>query len=588
MKIMNIMRSEYPRPDFVREDWLTLNGEWDFEIDNGVSGKDREFFKRNGFNGKINVPFCPESSLSGVSNKDFMYCVWYGRSVEIPENWNGKNVIIHFGAADYRTTVYVNGKPAGEHSGGYTPFSFDITELLNSNGNYITVCCEDDVRSGKQPCGKQSDKYASYGCDYTRTTGIWQSVWLEAVNSTYIEKIKTIADISTPSVGIEAIVKGKPTGSIIKAEAFWEGKSVGTAKAAVTSTDTHINIPLSEKHLWEVGKGNLYDLKLTLEKDDTVIDSVTSYFGLRTVSLEDRAFKLNGETVFGRWVLDQGFYPDGIYTAPTVEALEKDILYSMELGFNGARLHEKVFEPYFLYYADKHGYMVWGEHANWALDITTPEGIEHFLPEWLEAVDRDFNHPSIIGWCPFNETTPHQDPMVIKTVYLATKAADRTRIVNNTSGWYHVIPEIYDVHNYEQNPAEFNKFYCRLNEGILEETPYVLSDMQSYDGKLPVFVSEYGGAWWSYEKAHADFANANEDEGWGYGDAPKTPEEFLERYKGLTEVLLHNEFIMGFCYTQLYDVEQEQNGLMTYDRKFKFDPKLIREINSQPAAIERK
>lgn len=579
---MNVLRNEYPRPDFVRSEWLSLNGEWDFEVDNSLSGIEKNFYEKKTFSQKIIVPFCPESDLSGIANKDFMNCVWYKREFEIPKEWNEKNVLLHFGAADYHTTVYVNGKPVGEHIGGYTPFCFDITEYLSEDGNYVTVCCKDDTRSKKQPCGKQSHKYDSWGCFYTRTTGIWQSVWLELTDKVYIEKMKTFADISTPSVNLELVLKGDFCGATLCAEAFWKGNSVGKAQAEVSSSCVSLNLALSEKHLWEPGKGNLYDLKLSVLRGGKEYDAVESYFGLRTVALEGNKFKINGKTVFGRWVLDQGFYPQGVYTAPKKEDIEADILFSKELGFNGARLHEKVFEPYMLYYADKHGYLVWGEHANWGMSVNSAEAIESFLPEWLEAVERDFNHPSVIGWCPFNETYDYdlgncvsfkQDDMVLKTVYYATKAVDKTRPVIDTSGWVHVIPEICDVHNYEQNPENFKQSYSKLKDGEFVDHPFAKNN---YDGKMPVFVSEYGGIRWS-----------GDDKGWGYGNAPKTEEEFIERYKGLTEVLLQNECIMGFCYTQLYDVEQEQNGLMTYDRKFKFNPEIFKKINSQTAAIEK-
>ncbi len=582
---MNIPRCEYPRPQLVREPWLNLNGEWDFEIDNAEAGESKAFFERMSLNSKITVPFCPESKLSGVEHTDFLNCVWYRRDIEIPKDWQGKNVILHFGAVDYLAVVYVNGKWVGEHRGGYTPFCFDITDYLTKDGNYITLCAYDDVRSGNQPAGKQSAKLDSYGCFYTRTTGIWQTVWLEAVDRCYIKTTKMTTEIDPAAVTIEAFLDGEFMGCEVTAEALWDGKPVGFGKAVAYDKSPVITLSLTEKHLWEVGNGNLYDLKLTVTKSGKVLDSVVSYFGLRTVSLDGKAFKLNGKTVFGRWVLDQGYYPDGLYTAPSDEALKADILYGMKLGFNGARLHQKVFEPRFLYWADKLGYLCWGEHANWGLDISEMGQIEHFLPEWIEAVERDFNHPSIIGWCPFNETQGDQCYGIIDMTYSVTKALDPTRPVIDTSGLFHATAtDIYDIHEYEQNPEIMASYFEKLDEGIISEASdrydhLKLFKKSVWDGKTPLFVSEYGGARWAQKE--------RENGSWGYGSGPKTVEEFIERYKGLTRTIMDNPYFMGFCYTQLYDIEQEENGLMTYDRKYKFDPQKFREINQAAAAIEK-
>lgn len=580
---MNILKNEYPRPQFERSAWLNLNGTWQFEIDNSKTGLEKEFYKRNTLSGEINVPFCPESALSGVENKDFMNCVWYKRDFDIPKEYSEKRVILHFGAVDYHTHVYINEKKVGEHKGGYTPFKFDITDFLKGTDNNIVVCAEDDTRSGNQPLGKQSDKLKSYGCLYTRTTGIWQTVWLEFVDECHIESAKITTDINTPSVNVEFKMSKCFDNVNVTVEAFWSGISVGKASVDLSSNSSFVNIKLDEKHLWEVGKGNLYDLKLTVKRNGVVCDEVLSYFGLRNVCLDGRAFKINGKTVFGRWVLDQGFYPDGIYTAPSDDDLKNDILNSQKLGFNGARLHEKVFEPRFLYWADKLGYIVWGEYANWGLNITETGQIEHFLPEWIEAMERDINHPSIIGWCPFNETWDYkgrkQSDAILKMVYEVTKSIDHTRPVIDTSGNFHVVTDIFDVHDYEQNPEKFSSYYDRITDGILEDACYRNSSMrgrQKYDGVSPMFVSEYGGIQWSCDNS----------DGWGYGEAPKNEAEFLERYRGLTEALIDNPYMLGFCYTQLYDVEQEVNGLMTYDRKFKFDPEIIKKINSKKAAIE--
>lgn len=576
------LRMEYPRPQFVRENWKSLNGEWDFEVDNGENGISHKFYERKTLQRKIIVPYCPESVLSGIGETDFMNCVWYRKDIEVPEDWKGKQILLHFGAVDYKAHVYVNGVQVGTHIGGYTPFVFDITAALKEQDNYITVCAVDHLRDDTQPSGKQSHALESHGCFYTRTTGIWQTVWMESVDKKHIDHYKCYPDIHNGEVQLRVALPEQSIGCKLKAVASYKGREMGVAETVVNARECGLTVKLSETHLWEVGQGRLYDLTLTLTDGEQVTDQVESYFGLREVGLTKRGMTINGKYVFGRWVLDQGFYPDGIYTAPSDEALKNDILYSMQLGFNGARLHQKIFEPRFLYWADQLGYMVWGEHANWGLDVTTYEAVYHFLPEWMESMERDFNHPALIGWCPFNETWDYkgkvQDNRVLRTVYEVTKALDPTRPVIDTSGNYHVVTDIFDVHDYEQNPEKFFHNYEKTSEGIVNDQVHRSTpNRQKYTMDLPIFMSEYGGIKWN---------SAEVGTGWGYGQAVTTEEEFIARYKGLTDVLLDNPDIMGFCYTQLYDVEQEVNGLLTYDRKFKFNPEVFRKINQRKAAME--
>lgn len=337
-----------------------------------------------------------------------------------------------------------------------------------------------------------------------------------------------------------------------------------------------VTVPVSQLHLWEAGAGNLYDLVVEFEED-----YVKSYFGMREIRLEGEKFLINGKSVFQRLVLDQGFYPDGIYTAPDEESLIKDIELSLGAGFNGARLHQKVFEPRFLYHCDRLGYLVWGEYGNWGLDYSAMDGLKHFLPEWLESVERDFNHPAIVGWCPFNETWDYkgrkQDDDLLSIVYKMTKAYDNTRPCIDTSGNFHVATDIYDLHDYEQNPEKFAESYRSFAEG--KELRETHPGRQTPVKGVPVFISEYGGIKWDVEGAN--------EKSWGYGDGPKTEEEFISRYKGLTDSLIDNPHMFGFCYTQLYDVEQETNGLYTYCRKPKFDMDIFKKINERKAAIEK-
>ncbi len=565
-----IPRPEHPDPQFERVNWLNLNGEWDFEFDFGNSKYEADILGRKDWEQKIIVPFCPESKLSGIEHTDFIPAVWYRKTVNISAEQLGGRVILHFGAVDYETKLYINGKKAGYHKGGYASFKFDITDYLTEGENVICVNAVDDVRNPLVPRGKQSQLLKSHGCDYTRTTGIWQTVWLEFVPKAYIKSFKLYPDYINGVIAISAVVEGEGE---FTASASYEGKAMGSFTKTAASTITG-EIKLSEIHLWEVGCGRLYDLELTFGED-----KVKSYFGLRNVKLDDYKFLINGKSVFQRLVLDQGFYPDGVYTAPSDEALENDIKISMAVGFNGARLHQKVFEKRFIYHCDRLGYIVWGEYGNWGLDWSDERALEAMLPEWCECVERDFNHPSIIGWCPFNETWDidgrKQYDSVLRTIYRVTKQLDETRPCIDTSGNFHVETDIYDVHDYEQDYNVFKENYDKLmTEGMLYER---FPDRQMYSGKGCAWVSEYGGLQWS---------RGDRGDAWGYGNAPKTEEELVERYAGLTNALLDNYRMFGFCYTQLYDIEQEQNGLYYYDRTPKFDPEIFRKINSRKAAIE--
>lgn len=586
---MNIPRAEHPNPQWERETWKNLNGPWEFEFDFGCSAVERRLWEKERFDREILVPFCPESRLSGIGYTDFINGVAYRKNFELSQEELSGRVLLHFGAVDYEASVYINGTLVGSHKGGYTSFCFDITKHVAPGPNTLFVAVKDDVRSGLQPKGKQAHLYASSGCDYTRTTGIWQTVWLEFVPERHIQSAKYYPDPANGKVTVTGLVQGQGT---LQLTALWEDKPVGEAALSVEDGFFTAQLDLSETHLWEPGKGGLYTLLLTFGED-----RVKSYFGLRTAKFQGRKFLLNGKSLFQRFVLDQGFYPDGIYTAPTEEDLVKDIQLSFAAGFNGARLHEKVFEARFLYHCDRLGYLVWGEYPNWGLDHAHPLSTETYLNQWSEAVERDFNHPAIIGWCPFNETWGYREEReknaLLSSLYKLTKRLDPTRPCIDSSGNYRVLSEVYDIHDYDQDTQSFQARWDGLTDRIREtggvipaEDPFFNSAPEGPSGRAPffnqpydnqpIFVSEYGGIRWPDDTV----------EGWGYGNAPATPEEFFARYKGLTEALLNNPEIFGFCYTQLYDVEQEVNGLYTYGRAQKFDISLIRKINQQKAAIE--
>ncbi len=579
-------RNAYPRPELVRENWTNLCGEWEFEFDFGKTGKARNVQNKAKLERTINVPFCPESKLSGIEYKDFINACWYRKTISVAPK-AGERTILNFEAAYYTTEVFVNGKMIGKHNGGYTPFSFDITDAVVAGENSIAVYCEGDARDKKQPSGKQSDRYASYGCFYTRSTGIYAPVWLETVPATYLTAIKLDPDTDNSRLFCELTLSayGEKT---VTLTAKLDGKTVGTASAKTTMKTAKAVLDLDTLSLWSIETPTLYDLEIKIESENG-IDTVKSYFGMRKIELDKMCLLINGKRVFQRLVLDQGYYPEGVYTAPDDDAFAKDIKLSQRIGFNGARLHERVFERRFLYEADRLGYLVWGEYPNWGFDYTNDANTYIYLREWTESMARDYNHPALIGWCPFNETWDidgnEQSKEMLRTIYEETKRLDPVRPCIDTSGNFHVVTDIYDIHDYNQSPEAFQKRYSAMTETEVFENMNKAKKRQQYEGQ-PYFISEYGGIKWAKDQE----AENNQQVSWGYGDAPRSIDEYVERFVGLTGVLMDTEKICGLCYTQLYDVEQEQNGVYYYDRTPKFTEETMDKLAAvlkRKAAIEK-
>lgn len=572
-------RPEYPRPQFVREDWVNLNGTWSYEFDFSRSGMDRRLFESEGFEGSITVPFAPQSELSGVGFKDFIPEMWYHRTLSVPDGWAGKRIILHFGAVDYIASIYIGGKIAGRHWGGSSSFDVDITRLVNPGQEHdLVVRVEDDERSGQYAKGKQCGRYDTFGCEYTRTTGIWQTVWMEPVPMTGLKDAYIVPDLDQSRFMVEPSYYGLEAGQQLRVKIL-DGDKVVSQKTVPASSQSSVDLPVKKVKTWSPESPFLYNVELeVLSADGTVTDKVLSYAGMRKVHIEGNRIFLNNEPVYLRLVLDQGFYPDGVWTAPSDDALKHDIELSMAAGFNGARLHQKVFEPRFHYWADRLGYLTWGESASWGANINNPLSARNFLTEWEETVVRDRNHPSIIMWTPFNETWEHPEDReaareacrMVSDVYELTKNLDY-RPCHDVSGNYHVVTDVFSVHQYMQNPDDLKAWLAPV-DGHVRQADLEHREVE-YDGQ-PYLVDEYGGIKWVDGQEYSEIS-------WGYGDAPKTLEEFYERLEALTDVILGYGHICGYCYTQLTDVEQEQNGIYNYDRTPKFDMEKIRAVFSK-------
>ncbi len=568
-----VPRPEYPRPQFERADWVNLNGEWTYVFDFSNTGIDRKFDKSEGYEDKIMVPFCPESELSGVGFKDFIPAIWYQRKVEIPAAWDQKKIFLNFGAVDYYTTVYVNGKVAGRHWGGSSSFAIDITNYVTPGEEAnIILWVKDDLRGRAQTGGKQSQSYGSSGCYYTRVTGIWQTVWMEAVEPHGLKQVYVKPDLDNSRFVLEPTFYALEQGLQLRVKLLDGGKVVASTTERATVPMTVI-LPVKNVKTWSPESPFLYDLQYeVLDAQGKVIDQVSSYAGMRKIHIEGNRYFLNNKPIYLRMVLDQGYYPEGVWTAPSDAELKADIERSMAVGFNSARLHQKVFEERFHYWADKLGYLTWGEAASWGLDINGVAAARNFLMEWQEVVERDRNHPSIITWTPFNETWGRAADGInhnrfLADVYDLTHRIDY-RPVHDVSGGYHQKKtDLWSHHNYEGNPAELKK---KLTPGADGSLPTLNKDKEDAYGGQPYFLDEIGGIGWVIDK-YADNT-------WGYGEGPKDIEAFYTRLEGTVDTVLGFDYIHGYTYTQLTDVEQEQNGIYTYDRQLKFDADRLKAI----------
>ncbi|MDU0204301.1 glycoside hydrolase family 2 protein [Paenibacillus sp. MAH-36] len=582
----NQPRADYPRPQFVRDSWMNLNGEWEFEFDDDrVGSKEKWHLGNKALSKRIQVPFAFQSKLSGIGSNEFHDVVWYRRDLVIPDSFANKRILLHFGAVDYEASVWVNGTLVATHEGGHTPFHADITDALQSGTNKLVVKAVDYSKDVTLPRGKQYWLSDSASIFYTRTTGIWQTVWMEAVSAdAYLDKVRITPDIDNKQVELQFFIEAAKAHEKqqVKVEISFKGKlvsedtyllkdSVGTRAVRLNDFNDH-----GLGGWWTPERPNLYDVTFTLLVDEQPVDQVTSYFGMRKVSIENGKLCLNNRPYFLKMVLDQGYFPDGNLTPPSDEAIKQDVELTKAMGFNGARKHQKLEDPRYLYWCDQLGLVVWSEAAN-AYEYTE-KYVERFTKEWQASVDRDYNHPSIIAWVPLNESWGVPNIQIDKrqqqhalTMYHLTKSIDSMRPVISNDGWELVKTDLFAIHDYEWREEVLTERYSTKEKAVhaMPANRRLFVEGFPYENQ-PILVTEFGGI--AYKKS--------EWEGWGYSGA-ENDEDYEQKLRAVIRPLLNSGVVQGYCYTQLTDVEQEINGLLTYDRKPKIPVELIKAINDR-------
>ena len=566
-------RPDYPRPQFQRREWNNLNGEWEFSFDDADQGKEQDWHDGRSLGLRIVVPFPYQSELSGINDKGIHEVVWYARSFEVPQGWAEQDVLIHFGAVDYQTTVWVNGHEAGHNRGGHVPFWFNIRPYLLDGMNRLTLRVE-DRQDPYQPRGKQSVTGLPHGIDYYCTTGIWQTVWLEPVPPIRIGELRIRTAVEEGLIKLAVQLHAPATGWRLEAEAYDDGQVVAFTDAYTMQATARLRLKIPEAKPWSPSSPHLYGLRVRLFSGDQLLDEVNSYAGLRSIMLANGRILLNDAPIFLSMVLDQGYWPQSYLAAPSDEALRRDVELIKEMGFNGVRKHQKIEDPRWLYWCDRLGLLVWGEMAN--ARAWSSEAEERLLAEWERAVRRDYNHPCIITWVPINESMgfpgleeshPGQYAFIERVVEL-TRRLDETRPVIDNDGWEHTdITDICAIHDYTPTSAGLKERYREtLAGGPLPATVWYrnkpLFVLGSKHRGQPVILTEVGG----FLSEPADVARDARDRLYQFY-ASIRDEELLARYQDLMEGMASMSFLAGFCYTQLTDIEQEVNGLLTYDRQ---------------------
>lgn len=575
-------RSEYPRPDFVREEWENLNGTWDFRFE----GEQWQ---------EILVPFVFQCELSGIGDNRMCDTVYYKKTIAVLNEWKGKRILLHFGAVDYECSVFVNGKLAGKHTGGNGAFSFDITDILLWNGEeLLEVKVFDPCKDETIPRGKQYWEESPESIWYTRSTGIWQTVWLEPVSEVYYSSIRFIPDIDKGRVEIQyELSKVKSDLSVefyisFKEQEICKITQLIAEKNQIAIADVFQNkIFRTMNHhdgwCWSPNNPNLFTVKAVIYERGQILDSVDTYFGMRKIEVKDGRVYLNNRPFYQKLILDQGYWPKTLLTAKEDEDFIKDIKMSKEMGFNGCRKHQKAEDPRFLYYADTLGYLVWSEIGS-CISYSI-NSAQRTIDEWSELVRRDYNHPCIAAWVVLNESWGVPNIRFDKkqqahslALYYHVRSLDDTRLIIANDGWEMTKSDICAIHNYNHGQKEEKKKHESFRKSLscthelISSMPagrQIYADGYNYDG-VPIMLTEFGGL--------AYVNDTEQEKAWGY-TVIESEKEFLETYERILKDINDSDTLYGYCYTQLSDVEQEVNGLLTYDRKYKVEPELIKKIN---------
>lgn len=590
---------DYPRPQFVRDNWENLNGIWDFKFDDENCGEQEQWFKTFKSELTIQVPFTYETKLSGIQEESRHDNIWYHKTIQVDGTRLKKNnYIIHFEGSDFVTKLWVNGQYAGSHKGGYARFSFDITKLIKDGTNHLTVKVEDSFDM-QQPRGKQRWINQNFGCWYVQTTGIWKTVWTEYVPKISLKQVKMTPNLEDYSLEVEYnvnIPEPMLNGDfMVEAAVYFEGQLINKTLTSVMSEHIETKVDLFVKkpdgmewtvQTWSPEEPNLYDIEFSLINKGEIFDKAGSYFAMREIRIDGPNILLNGRPLYQRLILDQGYWEPSHLTPPSENALIEDIDKIQALGYNGLRKHQKTEDERFLYWCDVKGMLVWSEAP--AAYQYSDYAVHEFTTEWLEIVKQNYNHPCIITWTPFNESwgisrveTKRTEQHFTEAIYHLTKSIDKCRPVIVNDGWEHTVSDIITLHDYEEAGEVLKARYTEYQNEIMTTEVYhsnhksAFANGYQYKGQ-PVIISEYGG-----------IAFNNDDSGWGYGNKVNTKEEFIQRFDSITTAVKELPYVCGFCYTQVSDVQQEINGLMDIERNFKVEPETIREINERKIGCRR-
>ena len=587
-------RPEHPRPDFMRDTFLNLNGQWSFAFDDTNRGLDEQWYDpSHPLDGKIIVPFCYQSKASGIGLANEAHPImWYRRSFHIPSEMRGRRILLRFGAVDYACSVYINHQLVGHHEGGYSPFALEITQALKDGANDLCVRVQDEADC-TQPRGKQYWNTGLSGCWYTPVSGIWQTVYLEAVDGSYLQYIHITPDIDHHRAEIQTLLVEEPREAYqIRVDISFDGKPYRTITVSASERSATIPVDMAASDavdacaLWWPDSPELYDVEVTILEGGRITDKVKTYFGMRKIESRNGTVYLNNRLLYQRLVLDQGYWPDTLLTPPSDEAIKADLQATLDFGYNGARKHQKMEDPRYYYWADRMGLLIWGEVPSaYALTDETMRRVSNTL---LDFIERDFNHPSIIAWVPLNESWGareiafnRREQNYARMLYFAAKALDGTRLCSSNDGWEQVETDICALHDYTADEQELSNHFASREQveqqGCMARACYASG--AAYTGKEALMITEYGGIAFVPDETQR---SAYGGQAWGYHGKVKSEQEFLDRFSNTMSAILNIEYCSGYCYTQLTDVMQEINGLMTYDRQPKIDKARFAALNRDP------